>query len=57
MAYELGSDRQLAESQMAEPQNIRVLIEEAQAQLGNVPKHRRSLVEMHLRGALRALNA
>ena len=54
---ERGTDRQMAELQIAELQNVRVLIEEATAQLGNVPEHRRALIEVHLRGALRALDA
>jgi hypothetical protein len=53
---ERDSDRQMAESQMADLQNVRVLIEEARAQLGNVSEHRRRHVEVHLSGALRELD-
>ena len=53
---ERGSDRQIAESQIAELQNVRVLIEEARAQLGNVSAYRQALIDVHLRGALRALD-
>jgi hypothetical protein len=46
----------MAESQMAELQNIRVLLEEARAHVGNLAGHRRARLEVHIRGALREID-
>jgi hypothetical protein len=49
-------ESQMAESQMAELQNIRVLLEEARAHVGNLAGHRRARLEVHIRGALREID-
>jgi hypothetical protein len=50
-------DRQMAESQTAELQNVRVLLEEARAQIENISAHRRRDLLVHISGALRAVDA
>jgi hypothetical protein len=54
---ERGSDRQTAESQTAELQNVRVLLEEARLQIANLLEVRRRRLETRKRAALRGLNA
>ena len=54
---ERGSDRQMAESQTAELQNVRVLLEEARLQIANLSEVRRRRLETRKRAALRGLNA
>jgi hypothetical protein len=55
---ERGLDgRQMAESQMAELQNVRVLLEEARSQVGNLSEGRRVRLEMLIRATLRELDA
>ncbi len=49
-------ESQMAESQMAELQNISVLLEEARAHVGNLAGHRRARLEVHIRGALREID-
>jgi hypothetical protein len=51
-----GSDRQMAESQTAELQNVRVLLEEARLQIANLSEVRRRRLEAPIRAALRELN-
>jgi MazG nucleotide pyrophosphohydrolase domain len=45
---EWGSDRQLAESQLSELQNMRVLLEEARELSRNLAYHRRARLEEEL---------
>jgi hypothetical protein len=52
-----GSERQMAESQMAELQNVRVLLEEARLQIANLSEVRRRRLEAPIRAALRELDA
>ncbi len=54
---ELLSDRQMAESQTAELQNVRVLLEEARLQITNLSEVRRRRLEAPIRAALRELDA
>lgn len=54
---EQGSHRQMAESQIAELQNVRVLLEEARSQLENLSESRRRRLELPIRAALRELDA
>jgi uncharacterized protein with von Willebrand factor type A (vWA) domain len=54
---ELLSDRQMAESQTAELQNVRVLLEEARLQIANLSEVRRRRLEAPIRAVLRELNA
>ena len=42
---ERGSDRRMAESQLSELQNMRVLLEEARGLSRNLAYHRRALLE------------
>jgi hypothetical protein len=42
---ERGSDRQMAESQLSELQNVRVLLEEARGLSRNLAYHRRARLE------------
>ncbi len=49
--------RQMAESQMAELQNVRVLLEEARSQVGNLSEDRRVRLEMLIKATLRELDA
>lgn len=49
---ERGSDRQLAESQLSELQNVRVLLEEARGLSRNLAYHRRARLEDKLGDAL-----
>ncbi len=51
------SDRQMAESQTAELQNVRVLLEEARLQIANLSESRRKRLEAPIRAALRELDA
>ena len=53
---ERGFDRQMAESQMSELQNVRVLLEEARAHIENISEHRRRDIHVHISGALRAVD-
>jgi hypothetical protein len=55
--HEQESDRQMAESQLAELHNIRVLLVEARAQAQNLAEHRRRRLEAPLRAALREIDA
>ena len=48
---------QMAESQLVELQNVRVLLEEARAHVGNLADYRRRRLEAHIRGALREIDA
>jgi hypothetical protein len=45
---ERGSERQLAESQLSELQNMRVLLEEARGLSRNLAYHRRARLEANL---------
>jgi hypothetical protein len=45
---ERGSDRQMAESQLSELQNMRVLLEEARGLSRNLAYHRRTRLEAKL---------
>lgn len=45
---ERGSDRQMAESQLSELQNARVLLEEAKVMSRNLAYHRRSRLEARI---------
>jgi hypothetical protein len=49
---ERGSDRQLAESQLSELQNMRVLLEEARGLSRNLAYHRRARLEARIGEAL-----
>ena len=49
---ERGSDRQMAESQLSELQNMRVLLEEARGMSRNLAYHRRARPEARLGDAL-----
>jgi hypothetical protein len=49
---ERGSDRQMAESQLSELQNMRVLLEEARGLSRNLAYHRRARLEAMLGDAL-----
>ena len=54
---ERGFDRQMAESQMAELQNVRVLLEEARSSIiEHLSDHRRRYLLVHISGALRAVD-
>lgn len=57
MTNKRGFDRQLAESQLAELQNVRVLLEEAKSQIGNLAENRRRRLDAPIRAALRELDA
>jgi hypothetical protein len=52
-----GSDRQMAESQIIELQNVRVLFEEARSQIENLSEHRRRRLAAPIRTALREVDA
>jgi hypothetical protein len=49
---ERGTDRQMAESQLSELQNMRVLLEEARGMSRNLAYHRRAQLEARLGEAL-----
>ena len=49
---ERGSDRQMAESQLSELQNMRVLLEEARGLSRNLAYHRRTRLETKIGDAL-----
>jgi hypothetical protein len=49
---ERGSDRQMAESQLSELQNMRVLLEEARGLSRNLAYHRRARLETKIGEAL-----
>jgi hypothetical protein len=49
---ERGSDRQMAESQVSELQNMRVLLEEARGLSRNLAYHRRARLEAKIGEAL-----
>lgn len=49
---EWGSDRQMAESQLSELQNMRVLLEEARGLARNLAYHRRARLEEKLGAVL-----
>jgi hypothetical protein len=49
---ELNSDRQMAESQLSELQNMRVLLEETRGLSRNLAYHRRALLEARIGEAL-----
>ena len=49
---ERGSDRQMAESQLSELQNMRVLLEEARGLSRNLAYHRRARLEIKIGEAL-----
>ena len=49
---ERGSDRQMAESQLSELQNMRMLLEEARGMSRNLAYHRRARLETRLGEAL-----
>ena len=51
-----SDDRQMAESQISELQNVRVLLEETRSQTENLAKHRRRHLEAPIRAALRELD-
>ena len=51
------SNSQMAESQTAELQNVRVLLEEARLQIANLSEVRRRRLEAPIRAALRELDA
>ena len=50
--WERGTDRQMAESQLSELQNARVLLEEARGLSGNLAYHRRVRLEARIGEAL-----
>jgi hypothetical protein len=50
--WERGSDRQMAESQLSELQNARVLLEEARGLSRNLDYHRRARLEARIGDAL-----
>ena len=50
--WERGSDRQMAESQLSELQNARVLLEEARGLSRNLAYHRRARLEARIGDAL-----
>ena len=50
--WERGSDRQMAESQLSELQNARVLLEEAKSLSRNLAYHRRARLEARIGDAL-----
>ena len=52
MTDERGSDRQMAESQLSELQNMRVLLEEARGLSRNLAYHRRARLEARIGEAL-----
>jgi hypothetical protein len=54
---ERGSKRQMAESQIANLQNVRMLFEEARGHAGNLSEHRRRRLEAPIRAALREVDA
>jgi hypothetical protein len=54
---ERSSDRQMAESQIAELHNTRVLLEEARSQIGNLSEPRRPRLDAPIRAALREVDA
>jgi hypothetical protein len=47
----------MAESQIVELQNVRVLLEEARSQIGNLSEHRRARLDVPIRAALREVDA
>ena len=47
----------MAESQIADLQNARVLLEDARAQLENLSEHRRARLDASIRAALREVDA
>ena len=47
----------MAESQIAELHNVRVLLEEARSQIGNLSEHRRARLDAPIRAALREVDA
>ena len=47
----------MAESQIVELQNVRVLLEEARSQIENLSEHRRRRLEAPIRAGLRELDA
>ena len=47
----------MAESQIAELQNVRVLLEEARSQIRNLSEHRRARLDAPIRAALREVDA
>lgn len=47
----------MAESQIIELQNVRVLLEEARSQVENLSEHRRVRLDAPIRAALRELDA
>jgi hypothetical protein len=49
---ERGSDRQMAESQLSELQNMRVLLEEARGMSRNLAYHRRARLEARIGEAI-----
>ena len=49
---ERGSDRQMAESQLSESQNMRVLLQEARGMSRNLAYHRRARLEARFGEAL-----
>jgi hypothetical protein len=53
---EWGSARQMAESQISELQNVRVLLEEARSLSRNLTYHRRARLENRIGGALDELD-
>jgi hypothetical protein len=53
---ERGSDRQIAESQIVELQNVRVLLE-ARSHLENLSEYRCRRLELPIRAALREVDA
>ena len=44
---ERGPDRQMAESQIIELQNVRVLLDEARSQIGSLSEHRHAPRRLH----------
>lgn len=47
----------MAESQIVELQNVRVLLEEATSQIVNLSEHRRARLDAPIRAALREVDA
>jgi hypothetical protein len=54
---ERGPDRQMAESQIANLHNARVLLEDARSQIQDLSEARRARLEASIRAALREVDA
>jgi hypothetical protein len=54
---ERGSNREMVELQIADLQNVRVLLEDARSQMQNFSEYRRTRLEAPIRAALREVDA